>query len=105
MSTHSGDRLKVPFWVVGDWNAFFGLGTNSILNILVLSGLLLGVVQMLPDREVPEGSVMDAAPEDLMPVGTLGAVVRMAKLADGSMRVMVMGLDRARLTALSGNGQ
>jgi AGZA family xanthine/uracil permease-like MFS transporter len=35
--------------VPGDWNAFFGLGTNSLLNILVLSGLLLGVVQIPAD--------------------------------------------------------
>jgi adenine/guanine/hypoxanthine permease len=37
---------RVPLWVPGDWNAFFGLGTNSLLNLLVLTGLLLGVVQM-----------------------------------------------------------
>jgi adenine/guanine/hypoxanthine permease len=37
-------QTKIPWWVPGDWNAFFGLGTNSLLNILVLSGLLLGVV-------------------------------------------------------------
>ena len=39
-------RQKIPWWTAGDWDAFFGLGTNSLLNILVLSGLLLGVVQM-----------------------------------------------------------
>ena len=33
-------------WVPGDWNAFFGLGTNVLLNVLVLSGLALGVVQI-----------------------------------------------------------
>src|SRR3990172_9524983 len=37
---------RIPWWVPGDWNAFFGLGTNSLLNILVLSGLLLGVVEV-----------------------------------------------------------
>jgi AGZA family xanthine/uracil permease-like MFS transporter len=37
---------KLPWWVPGDWNAFFGLGINSLLNILVLTGLLLGVVQI-----------------------------------------------------------
>ena len=37
---------KIPLWVPGDWNAFFGLGVNSLLNLLVLSGLLLGVVQL-----------------------------------------------------------
>ncbi len=46
MNQTNNKALKVPFWVPGDWNGFFGLGTNSLLNILVLSGLLLGVVQM-----------------------------------------------------------
>jgi len=40
---------RLPFWVPGDWNAFFGLGTNSLLNILVLTGLLVGVVQIPAD--------------------------------------------------------
>lgn len=55
-------NFKVPYWVPGDWNAFFGLGTNSVLNILVLSGLLLGVVQLPADivfgRIVPAVGVM-----------------------------------------------
>lgn len=42
---------KAPLWVSGDWNAFFGLGTNSLLNILILSGLLINVIQ-LPTRIV-----------------------------------------------------
>src|SRR6266853_1560095 len=41
----------VPLWVPGDWNAFFGLFTNVLLNVLVLTGLVLGVVQ-LPDNIV-----------------------------------------------------
>ncbi len=53
---------RIPWWVPGDWDAFFGLGTNSILNILVLSGLLLGVVQMPGDivfgRIIPAVGVM-----------------------------------------------
>ncbi|MGQ0604534.1 MAG: regulator [Anaerolineales bacterium] len=43
------NKNQIPWWVPGDWNAFFGLGVNSLLNILVLSGLLLGVVQMPPE--------------------------------------------------------
>src|SRR5687767_704660 len=50
--------LKVPLWVPGDWNAFFGLGTNSLLNILVLSGLLLGVVEM--PAEIVFGRIVPA---------------------------------------------
>ena len=58
MRTSSTNSLKVPFWVPGDWNAFFGLGTNSLLNILVLSGLLLGVVEM--PAEIVFGRIVPA---------------------------------------------
>jgi AGZA family xanthine/uracil permease-like MFS transporter len=56
-------KLKhLPFWVPGDWNAFFGLGINSLTNLLVLSGLLLGVVQvpaqLVFGRIVPAVGVM-----------------------------------------------
>ena len=37
---------KPAFWVPGDWNGFFGLFTNVLLNVIVLTGLCLGVVQM-----------------------------------------------------------
>src|SRR5437899_12393808 len=36
-------------WVVGDWNGFFGLFTNVLLNVIVLTGLCLGVVQLPAD--------------------------------------------------------
>jgi AGZA family xanthine/uracil permease-like MFS transporter len=39
----------IPLWVPGDWNAFFGLFTNVLLNVLVLTGLVLGVVKMPDD--------------------------------------------------------
>src|SRR3989441_306362 len=59
--------------------------------------LLLGVVRPLGGTEPPEGAVMHARAEELYEVGTLGTVVRMLKLGDGSGRVMVQGLERARL--------
>ena len=34
------------FWVPGDWNAFFGFGTNILVNVLVLTGLLRFVLKM-----------------------------------------------------------
>src|SRR5438876_13712 len=40
---------EVSLWVPGDWNAFFGLFTNVLLNVLVLTGLVLGVVQLPGD--------------------------------------------------------
>jgi len=41
--------FRPRLWVTGDWNAFFGLFTNVILNVIVLSGLSLGVVHIPTD--------------------------------------------------------
>jgi AGZA family xanthine/uracil permease-like MFS transporter len=40
---------KPKIWVPGDWNAFFGFGTNILVNLLTLSGLLLYVLKMPGD--------------------------------------------------------
>jgi AGZA family xanthine/uracil permease-like MFS transporter len=42
---------KPRLWVPGDWNAFFGFGTNILVNLLTLTGLLRFVLQM-PDELV-----------------------------------------------------
>jgi len=63
--------------------------------------LLLGVVKAAGGIEPPEGAVMATMPDQLYDIGTLGAVVRMLKLGDGSVRVMVQGLERARLQGVS----
>jgi len=63
--------------------------------------LLLGVVRPLGGTEPPEGAVMQARADELYEVGTLGTVVRMLKLGDGSVRVMVQGLERARLVEVA----
>jgi AGZA family xanthine/uracil permease-like MFS transporter len=44
-------RSSARFWVPGDWNAFFGFGTNILVNVLVLTGLLRFVLKM-PDSLV-----------------------------------------------------
>jgi adenine/guanine/hypoxanthine permease len=40
--------MRTPWWTPGDLNGFFGLFTNSLTNVMVLSGLLTFVVK-LPD--------------------------------------------------------
>src|SRR5260370_25759542 len=45
-------------WVPGDWNAFFGFGTNILVNMLVLTGLLRFVLKM-PD-EIVFGRILPA---------------------------------------------
>src|SRR5580698_1796786 len=48
----SATMLSRPkFWVPGDWNALFGFGTNILVNVLVLTGLLRFVLKM-PDALV-----------------------------------------------------
>src|SRR5712675_445828 len=45
-------EMKRPaLWTPGDWNAFFGFGTNILVNMLVLTGLLRFVLKM-PDSLV-----------------------------------------------------
>jgi len=43
--------MKPKLWVPGDWNAFFGFGTNILVNLLTLTALLRFVLRM-PDSLV-----------------------------------------------------
>ncbi|MGM4894468.1 regulator [Tardiphaga sp. 839_C3_N1_4] len=47
----SKSDFKPALWTPGDWNAFFGFGTNILVNMLVLTGLLRFVLKM-PDNIV-----------------------------------------------------
>jgi AGZA family xanthine/uracil permease-like MFS transporter len=43
------EAKKPVIWTSGDWNAFFGFGTNILVNLLTLSGLLRFVLRMPDD--------------------------------------------------------
>src|SRR5579883_2789327 len=45
------EQRRPTLWTPGDWNAFFGFGTNILVNMLVLTGLLRFVLKM-PDSIV-----------------------------------------------------
>ena len=49
--TTARDPNKPKLWVPGDWNAFFGFGTNILVNLMVLTTLLRFVLKM-PDSLV-----------------------------------------------------
>jgi adenine/guanine/hypoxanthine permease len=56
MSTSTAGTVGKPdfkpvLWTPGDWNAFFGFGTNILVNMLVITGLLRFVLKM-PDSLV-----------------------------------------------------
>jgi AGZA family xanthine/uracil permease-like MFS transporter len=40
------ETAKLPYWVRGDTNAFFGFGVNVLVNVLTLTGLCIGVIKM-----------------------------------------------------------
>jgi AGZA family xanthine/uracil permease-like MFS transporter len=50
---------KPALWTPGDWNALFGFGTNILVNLLVLTGLLRFVLQLPP--EIVFGRILPAA--------------------------------------------
>ena len=50
-TTAGRSDFKPVLWTPGDWNAFFGFGTNILVNMLVLTGLLRFVLKM-PDSLV-----------------------------------------------------
>jgi AGZA family xanthine/uracil permease-like MFS transporter len=45
----STSTAKPALWTPGDWNAYFGFGTNILVNLLVLTGLLRFVLKMPDD--------------------------------------------------------
>jgi adenine/guanine/hypoxanthine permease len=55
----SMNERKPVLFTPGDWNAFFGFGTNILVNMLVLTGLLRFVLKM-PD-EIVFGRILPAA--------------------------------------------
>ena len=50
-ATTARSERRPALWTPGDWNAFFGFGTNILVNMLVLTGLLRFVLKM-PDSLV-----------------------------------------------------
>ena len=48
-ATAPAAMTRAPYWTSGDWNALFGFGTNILVNVLVLTGLLRFVLQMPED--------------------------------------------------------
>ena len=53
------EKRNPQLWTPGDWNALFGFGTNILVNLLVLTGLLRFVLKM-PD-ELVFGRIIPAA--------------------------------------------
>src|SRR6201993_94088 len=51
MTSMASATSRPAIWTPGDWNAFFGFGTNILVNMLTLTALLRFVLKM-PDSLV-----------------------------------------------------
>ena len=78
-SSSSLPLFKPKLWVPGDWNALFGFGTNILVNMLTLSGLLLYVLQM-PREMVFESIPLDPSKRKISSVGASVSVLTLLKL-------------------------
>src|SRR5690349_547686 len=76
-------------WVPGDWNGFFGLFTNVALNVIVLTGLCLGVVNLPADTVY--GRILPALGIAL-PIGNLYYAYLAYKLAQRERRTDVTAM-------------
>ncbi len=87
------DIVVFPHMVVP---LFVGRDTSVRAIEAALSGhkMVLLVAQKSTDVEVPQ-------PEDLHPVGTVGTIMRMIKVPDGRVKVLIQGVVRARIIAFT----
>ena len=88
-STTKTASMPVRLWVKGDWNGLFGLGTNVLLNVIVLSGLCLAVVH-LPNSTV-YGRILPALGIAL-PLGNIWYAFLAMRLAKRENRADVTAL-------------
>jgi AGZA family xanthine/uracil permease-like MFS transporter len=85
----AGSAANPRWWVPGDWNGFFGLFTNVLLNVIVLTTLCLYVVQLPPDTVY--GRVLPALGIAL-PIGNLFYAWLAYKLAKETGRTDVTAM-------------
>src|SRR3954453_11389610 len=78
-----------PLWTRGDLNAFFGLGINMLVNVLVLAGLSAGVVQIPADDVF--GTILPALGIELL-VGNVFYFYMARRLAEKEGRATVTAM-------------
>ena len=83
------EEARLPWWTTGDWNGLFGLGTNVLLNVIVIAGLCLGVVGLTGDTVY--GRILPALGIAL-PLGNIWYAVLARRLARREGRADVTAL-------------
>ncbi|MFV0452394.1 MAG: gamma-glutamylcyclotransferase, partial [Propioniciclava sp.] len=81
--------VRIPWWTKGDLNGFFGLGTNVLLNVLVITSLSLYVVGL--DPAIVYGRILPALGIAL-PLGNIWYAILARRLAIRQNRTDVTAL-------------
>jgi AGZA family xanthine/uracil permease-like MFS transporter len=87
-------RAKIAWWGIGDLNAFFGLMLDNVTNLVVLSGILVGVFGYPEDvivRRMIPGTALGVMIGDL--VYTWMAVRLARRTGRSDVTAMPLGLD------------
>ena len=86
------------WWAAGDWNAFFGLALDNLTQLVILSGLLIGVFGFPPDlvlHVIVPGTAVGVLVGDL--AYTWLAVRLMRKTGRSDVTAMPFGIDTPSL--------
>ena len=85
----STSEFRPRLWGSGDWNPFFGLFTNVALNVIVLSGLVLGVLKL--PNDIVFGRILPALGIAL-PIGNIYYAILAYRLAKRERRDSVAAM-------------
>ncbi|MCW2527781.1 MAG: Xanthine/uracil/vitamin permease, partial [Pseudonocardiales bacterium] len=88
-SSTSEKQVNLPWWTPGDTNAFFGLGFNVLVNVLVLSSLCIGVLGLSNDNVY--GTILPALGIELL-IGNVYYTILARRLARRENRDTVTAL-------------
>jgi ATP-dependent Lon protease len=95
---------RVPMMPVRDMVIFPQMMTPFIVgreaSVRALEDALAGEKKIFLATQ-HDASVDDPKPEDIYPVGTLANIVQSVKLPDGNIKVLVEGMERARVVQLT----
>ncbi len=103
-SREKSEMKRVPMMPVRDMVIFpqmmqpFIVGREA--SVRALEEALAGEKKILLVTQ-HDASVDDPKPDEIFPVGTLANIVQSVKLPDGNIRVLVEGVERARVSQVT----
>ncbi len=108
MSTERSERIEIPVLPLRDVVVYpymvipLFVGREKSIRCLEAAMVHDKKVMLVAQKEA---STDEPDINDLFSVGTIASILQMLKLPDGTMKVLVEGIQRARITTLSDSGE